>query len=63
MTTIINKKKNNFVSTQQEFLSLKSKMIFILNFFGALFIAFLLILALIYVGLLGEIASNGIFFL
>jgi NADH:ubiquinone oxidoreductase subunit 6 (subunit J) len=63
----INNKKNNFTSStlriQQEFSSLKSKMIFFLNFLGAFFIAFLVLLGLIYLGLLGELTSHGIFLL
>jgi hypothetical protein len=67
MTKLFNKTTNNLTSSplriQKEFLSLKSKMIFFLNFLGAFFIAFLVILGLLYLGFLGELSSNGIFIL
>ena len=43
--------------------SWKLKMIFVLNFLGALFLASFLILVLMYLGFLGELSSKGIFLL
>jgi len=63
---MINSQKSNFIKFQN-FLSttfnVKYFIIFVLHLFGALILAYVLALVLVYVGFLGQLSSNGIFVL